>query len=316
MGGYILRRVILVIPTAFIVMTLAFILMHLQPGDAIMARIEEGTTLSQDQLKKMRESLGLERPLIVQYGAWLWDFVQFDAGKSLYTGRPVMDQLKKAIPVTVELMVLSQILSIIMAVPIGVISALKQDTILDYVLRVFSISLLAAPGFWIATIVVIFGAYWLHWAPPFGYAPLWEDPVTNMKQFLIPSAIIGLSGSASKMRLTRSAVLEVLRQDYIRTARAKGLNERVVLVRHALRNAMIPVVTAWGTSIAALLGGTEIIETIFALPGVGLSMIQAINHNDITQLQANIVFFGIAVGLVNLAIDLSYSLIDKRVSYQ
>jgi peptide/nickel transport system permease protein len=176
--------------------------------------------------------------------------------------------------------------------------------------------MLAAPSFWIATLVIIFGAYWFLWAPPFGYMPIWEDPITNLQQFLIPSAIIGLSGSATKMRMTRSTVLEVLRQDYVRTARAKGLSETVVMVRHVLKNSLIPVITIWGASIAGLVNGSIIIENIFGLPGVGRSMIQAITNSDMTQLQINVLFYGVAIMVINLIVDLSYSWFDPRVRYR
>ena len=304
------------VPTVLLVVTVTFILIHIIPGDAVMARIEEGTSLTKAQLTQMRTDLGLERPLVIQYGDWLWRLAHLDAGRSLYTGRPVIDQLRKAIPVTLELMILSQILAVSIAIPIGVTSALKQDTWLDYVLRVFSIGLVAAPGFWLATMAIVFAAYLYHWAPPFGYEPLWKDPVTNLKQFIMPAMVVGLHGTATMMRLTRSAVLEVMRQDYVRTAKAKGLAGRVILSRHVLRNALIPVVTYWGGSVATQLGGTVIIESIFALPGVGLSMIQAIQHNDVTQLQINIVFFGLAVSTMNLLVDLSYTVLDRRVRYQ
>ena len=278
MTGYIVRRLLLMVPTVFLVVTLTFLLMHIVPGDAVLAQIEEGTNLRPEQMELMRERLGLNQPLYVQYGQWLWGLLHLDAGVSLYTGRPVIDQLLRAIPISIELIIFSQILSISVAIPIGVISAIRQDTWLDYLLRTTSIGMLAAPSFWIATLVIIFGAYWFLWAPPFGYMPIWEDPITNLQQFFIPSAIIGLSGSATKMRMTRSTVLEVLRQDYVRTARAKGLSERVVMVRHVLKNSLIPVITIWGASIAGLVNGSIIIENIFGLPGVGRSMIQAITR--------------------------------------
>ena len=312
MTGYIVRRLLLMVPTVFLVVTLTFFLMHIVPGDAILAQIEEGTNLRPEQ---MRERLGLNQPLYVQYGKWLWGLLHLDAGVSLYTGRPVIDQLLRAIPISIELIVFSQILSIIVAIPIGVISAIRQDTWLDYLLRTTSIGMLAAPSFWIATLVIIFGAYWFLWAPPFGYMPIWEDPITNLQQFLIPSAIIGLSGSATKMRMTRSTVLEVLRQDYVRTARAKGLSERVVMIRHVLKNSLIPVITIWGASIAGLVNGSIIIENIFGLPGVGRSIIQAITNSDMTQLQINVLFYGLAIMVINLIVDLSYTWFDPRVRY-
>ena len=316
MTGYIVRRLLLMVPTVFLVVTLTFFLMHIVPGDAVLAQIEEGTNLRPEQMELMRERLGLNQPLYVQYVEWLWGLLHLDAGVSLYTGRPVIDQLVRAIPISIELIIFSQILSISVAIPIGVLSAIRQDTWLDYILRTTSIGMLAAPSFWIATLVIIFGAYWFLWAPPFGYMPIWEDPIANLQQFLIPSAIIGLSGSATKMRMTRSTVLEVLRQDYVRTARAKGLSETVVMVRHVLKNSLIPVITIWGASIAGLVNGSIIIENIFGLPGVGRSMIQAITNSDMTQLQINVLFYGVAIMVINLIVDLSYTWFDPRVRYR
>lgn len=303
------------VPTVLLVVTFVFMLMHIVPGDAVMSRIEEGSSLTEEQLANLRSKLGLDKPVLVQFGEWLWGVVRLDPGTSVATGRPTIDVLRRALPVSLELMILSQVISIAMAIPVGIISALKQDTWIDYVLRIFSISILSAPGFWIATMVIIFGSYWFYWAPPFGYAAIWDDPGKNLQQFVVPALIIGLSGSATKMRMARSAMLEVLRQDYVRTAKAKGLSGRIIIWRHVLKNAMIPVVTLYGGTIAGLLGGTVIIESIFALPGVGLATINAINKHDIPQLQLNVLFFGTVVSVVNLLIDLSYAFLDPRVRY-
>ena len=312
---YIVKRLLLMIPTVFLVVTATFALMHIVPGDAVLAQIEEGTNLRPEQLAQMRERLGLDKPFYVQYGDWIWGLLHFDAGVSLFTGRPVIDQLMRAIPISIELIIFSQILSIAVAIPIGVLSAIRQDTWLDYLLRTTSIGMLAAPSFWIATLVIVLGAYWFLWSPPIGYMPFWEDPVTNLKQLFLPSAIIGLAGSATKMRMTRSTVLEVLRQDYVRTAQAKGLSETVVLVRHVLKNALIPVITIWGASIAGLVNGSIIIENIFGLPGVGRSMITAINNSDMTQLQINVLFYATVIMVINLIVDISYTWFDPRVRY-
>ena len=313
---YIVKRLLLMIPTVFLVVTVTFVLMHIVPGDAVLAQIEEGTNLRPEQLAQMREKLGLDRPFYVQYGDWIWGLFHFDAGVSLFTGRPVMDQLMRAIPISIELIIFSQILSIAVSIPIGVLSAIRQDTWLDYLLRTTSIGMLAAPSFWIATLVIVLGAYWFLWAPPIGYMPFWEDPVTNLKQLFLPSAIIGLAGSATKMRMTRSTVLEVLRQDYVRTAQAKGLSETVIMVRHVLKNALIPVITIWGASIAGLVNGSIIIENIFGLPGVGRSMITAINNSDMTQLQINVLFYATVIMVINLIVDISYTWFDPRVRYR
>ena len=313
---YIVKRLLLMIPTVFLVVTVTFVLMHIVPGDAVLAQIEEGTNLRPEQLAQMREKLGLDRPFYVQYGDWIWGLFHFDAGVSLFTGRPVMDQLMRAIPISIELIIFSQILSIAVSIPIGVLSAIRQDTWLDYLLRTTSIGMLAAPSFWIATLVIVLGAYWFLWAPPIGYMPFWEDPVTNLKQLFLPSAIIGLAGSATKMRMTRSTVLEVLRQDYVRTAQAKGLSETVILVRHVLKNALIPVITIWGASIAGRVNGSIIIENIFGLPGGGRSMITAINNSDMTQLQINVLFYATVIMVINLIVDISYTWFDPRVRYR
>jgi len=313
--GYIIRRLLLMIPTVFIITAITFVLMHLIPGDVIISKVGSETMLNQAQLDAIRTSLGLNRPLIVQYLDWLWKILHGNFGTSLASGLPVFNVLRAAIPVTVELVILGQLLSVCIAIPVGVISAIKQDTALDYVLRVFNIWLVAAPGFWIATLVILGMAYAFHWATPFGYATLWHDPIKNLKQFAMPAVLAGVGGSATLMRLTRSTVLEVLRQDYIRTANAKGLSQRVVLTRHVLRNALIPVVTHWGGSIGGQLGGAVITETIFGLPGVGLTLITAIQTSDITQVQMNVIFFGIVVTLINLCVDLSYTVLDRRVSY-
>lgn len=316
MTSYIIRRVLLMIPTMMLVVTITFLVMHIVPGDVVLASIEEGTNLRPEQIAKMRERLGIDQPLIVQYGRWLWGLVRLDLGTSLYTGRPVMDQLLKAIPISLELAILSKLLSLAIAIPIGVYSALRQDSWADYVLRLLSIGMLAAPSFWLGTMAIVFGAYWFFWAPPFGYVALWDNPIQNLKQFLLPAILMGLHSSAVVMRMTRSTVLEVMRQDYVRTARAKGLSGRIIIVRHVLKNSMIPVITIWGTSLAFLLGGSVIMESIFALPGVGLSMITAINNRDITQLQANLVFFALAIAVINLLVDISYSYLDPRVRYR
>jgi peptide/nickel transport system permease protein len=315
MTRYIIRRLLLLPPTALLVLTLVFVVMHLVPGDAIIARIEMGTALRPEQLEAMREELGINDPLVVQYGRWLWDILQGDLGVSLATGRPVTEELLRAIPISIELAVLSQILALIVAVPVGVLSAVKQDSIWDYVARIANIGMLAAPSFWIATMVVVLGAYWFYWSPPLGYTPFWEDPIDNLKQFMLPAAILGLQASAQVMRMTRSTILEVVRQDYVRTARAKGLGSTRVLIVHVLKNAFIPVITVWGVSIAYSLNGNIIIETIFALPGIGLSIIDSIHTHDTVQLQANLLFFASAVVVVNIIVDLTYSWLDPRIRY-
>jgi len=315
MRGYIIRRLLLTIPVAVVVITIIFAVMHITPGDEVLASIEEGTNLSPEQIAKFRELLGSDRPIIVQYLDWFGGLFRGDLGTSLYTGRPASTQLGRAIPVTLELVIISQLIALVIAIPIGTISALKQDSWVDYILRVTSIGMLAAPSFWIATLTITIGAYYFFWAPPFGYYPFWEEPALNLKQFLLPAFVYGLHYSAVAMRMTRSTVLEVMRQDYVRTARAKGLGGKTVISRHVLKNSMIPVITIWGASVAHMMGGVVIIETVFGLPGVGLSMVQALRAQDAIQLQANMLFFAFAVTVTNLVVDISYSWFDPRVRY-
>jgi len=315
MGQYVIRRLILLIPTLWIVATLTFIVMHLIPGDAVLTRLGEGTAVTPAQIQQLRQYLGIDRPVPVQYLSWLWGLLHLDFGRSLVTQLPVIWTIRAAFPVTLELVILSQIFGLAIAIPVGVTSAIKQDSWIDYVLRVLNISLIAAPGFWIGTMVIVLAAIWFRWAPPLGYAKIWVDPVKNLKQFLFPAAVAGFTGTGTLMRLTRSAVLEVLRQDYVRTAHAKGLAHRVVLVRHVLRNAMIPVITLWGGSIGGQLGGAIITETIFNLPGIGLATIGAIQNYDVPMVEVTTVIFGFVVVFMNLLVDLSYTLLDRRVTY-
>jgi peptide/nickel transport system permease protein len=242
--------------------------------------------------------------------------VQGDLGRSLISRRPVTQELLKRINLTSHLAVLSIIVALLIALPIGVLSAVRQDTASDYVGRSFAVLGLSLPDFWLATVVITFLAIWFQWIPPIGFAAIWEDPARCLSQLTIPAAIIGARLAAVSMRMTRSSLLEVLRQDYIRTARAKGTRERAVIVRHALKNAFIPVVTVIGQQVGVLLGGTVIVEFIFLQPGVGSLMLDAVLLRDYTLIQGAVLFFAAVIVVTNLLVDLSYAWLDPRIRYR
>lgn len=314
MQQYIIRRLLLTIPVLIGVSIATFVLIRIVPGD--IAVLKCGRQCPPEQLEVIRKQLGTDRPIVVQYFDWVGGIFRGDLGKSMYTRQPVMDELKRRIPITLELAILAIVASSVISLPIGIVSAIRQDTPLDYGGRLFSIMGLAIPSFWLGTLAITLPAIWWNWVPPLRYKDLWDDPAYNLRQMIVPAAILGLAFSAIQMRLIRSSMLEVLRQDYIRTAWAKGLRERVILVRHALRNAMIPVITVIGIQLAALLGGTVIMEQIFVIPGLGRSTFLSVFNRDYPQLQANVMFLATVYVMMNLLVDLAYGLLDPRIRYR
>ena len=315
MQVYIAKRILLTVPILALVAVITFTLLRLVPGDVLMAQIGEGGNYSPERLDAMRRSMGLDDPLPVQLGRWASDIVRGDFGRSLLTNQPTLDAFLRASRPTIELGILSIIIGLLIALPLGIASAAKQDSPIDYVARVIATVGVSAPDFWIGTAFIVFGGLWFHYSAPFGYISLFEDPLGNIRQFIIPALILGFRQSAVTMRLTRTTMLEVLRQDYVRTAQAKGLSYRGVLVGHALRNALIPVVTIVGSQLGFLLGGTVIIETLFNLPGVGQLTFNAIQQRDYAQVQTNMLLLGAAIVLANLITDLSYGVLDPRIRY-
>ncbi|HEY0819231.1 MAG TPA: ABC transporter permease, partial [Rhizobacter sp.] len=262
-------------------------------------------------------ALGLDKPMWEQYVTWVSNIVlRGDLGNSLWQNSPVTEFLKARMPVTFELGLLALIVGLMIAIPIGVYSAIRQDTAGDYIGRSFSILLLAVPSFWIGTMVMVFPSIWWGWSPEVEYVPFFENPWQNLKQMILPAIILGAALSAITMRLTRTMMLEVLRQDYIRTAWAKGLSEPLVVMRHALRNALIPVVTLIGLQAPLLIGGAVIIEQIFVIPGMGLLLLDAVNQRDYPIITGVFLVVGVAVMLINLVVDLSYGLLDPKVRYR
>jgi peptide/nickel transport system permease protein len=316
MHKYIIRRLLLAIPVLLLSSLIVFGLMRVMPGDALTALMAESGNVSERELQKLRKDLGLDLPYYEQYLIWLWQMVSLNPGYSIFTSEPIPVALKKSIPVTIELALLAMILGLVIAIPLGVLSATRQDKPSDYVGRLVAISGLSLPDFWLGTLVITFAAIWFSWIPPLGYASVWESPWTNLQQFLLPAAVLGFRLSAATMRMTRSTLLEVLREDYVRTAWAKGLGERVIIYKHALKNALIPVVTIVGGQLGTLLAGTVIVETIFALPGMGRLTVEAILYRDYPIVQTNVMLVAGTLVTLNLLVDLTYAWLDPRIRYR
>ena len=311
---YIARRALLVIPTIFFVSLIVFLLIQLIPGDVIEQMIVDFQYRFQDRdLAEMREKLGIDVPIHVQYARWMGGVLQGDLGASLYTNRSVTEDLIAKIPISAELGILAIIVALLIAIPIGIYSAVRQDTIGDYIARSFAIASISVPSFWMATLVVVYPSIWFNWTPEFRYIAFTEDPVRNLIQFIIPATILGMYLSGTTMRMTRTMMLEVLRQDYVRTAWAKGLAENVVIFRHAVKNASIPVVTLVGLLLPILIGGSVVLEEIFVLPGVGRYMLEAIGRRDYIVIAGGTLTLAFVVVLANLVTDLSYAWLDPRI---
>jgi len=313
MHTYLARRLLLVIPTLIGVSVIVFSLVRLLPGDAV-AVLQQDYAYGSDA-DELRARLGLDRPVQTQYLEWLGNVVHGNLGTSLKTNQPVTAEILNRLPVTAELGVMAIVIGLLISIPVGVISAVRQDTRTDYLARGTAIAMLAIPGFWLGTLVITMPSIWWQWAPPLRYTRLWEDPAKNLGQMILPAIILGIALSGAVMRLTRAQMLEVLRQDYVRTAAAKGLDELAVVVRHALRNAFIPVLTLLGLEIAIIVGGAVVIENVFALPGMGRYLLEGIQYRDYPVIQAVNLIFAIVIVLANLSVDLLYGWFDPRVRY-
>ena len=322
MRAYIIRRLLLMIPTVFIVSLIVFFMIRFIPGtivDAMVAQqqmIGGGVTVSVDRAV-IEQALGLDQPILIQYGRWIGNIVMHgDLGNSLWRGIPVTEEIAARWPVTFELGLLALIIAQLIALPVGVYSALRQDTWGDYIARSFAILCIAVPSFWLGTMVIVFPSIWWGYSTPIMLIRFTDDPIGNLKMFIIPAIVLGMVMSGGTMRMTRTMMLEVLRQDYIRTAWAKGLRERVVIIRHALRNALIPVITIIGIYMPVMIGGAVIIEQIFCLPGMGRLLINATLMRDYTVVSGVMLFFAVGMVLINLMVDLTYGFLDPRVHYK
>lgn len=313
MLAYSLRRLALMVPVIVLVSIIIFILIRMIPGDAVSLMLNESA--DSEAAAEMRHDLGLDEPVAVQYLYWVRDALQGNLGTSLWTNNPVISEIGRALPVTIELTLLSMFIATCIAIPAGLISSTRYDTITDYTVRTISIAGLSIPNFWLGTMFVMLPALWFKWIPPVDYVPIYDDPIQNLKQFILPALALGYYLSAITMRMMRSQMLEVLRADYIRTARAKGLRERAVVMGHAVRNALIPVVTVMGSQMGSLMNGSIITEQIFVLPGLGRLTLWSLQVRDYPQIQANILMIVLITLVLNLLTDISYGWLNPRIRY-
>jgi len=316
MRDYLVRRLLALVPTLLFTSLIVFGSMRLIPGDVIDLMLAQNDIATDQDRAAIEAALGFDKPIHEQYLAWLGDVLTGDLGRSLWQNTPVTEQLAATLPVTFELGLLALLVSISVALPIGIYSAIRQDTVGDYVARSFSLLMLAVPSFWLGTLVMVFPAVWWRWSPPLEYTPFFEDPLANLSHMIVPAIILGLAISAVTMRMTRTMMLEVMRQDYVRTARAKGLSEWAVIVGHALRNGLIPVITLIGLQAPLLIGGAVILEQIFVVPGMGLLLLEAVFQRDYPVISGVFLVTGIGILIINLLVDLTYGWLDPRVRHQ
>ena len=322
MYQYIIKRVLLMVPTLFGAAVLVFILMHLIPGDICELRMAgTGGYFDEEALDGCRTEIGIDQPMHVQFIDWIWGFVQFDFGTSMWTGQPIGYEMALRFELSLQLAIMTTVISILIAIPLGTISAIKQDTWIDYVVRSFSIAGIAIPSFWLGIMIIlgllIFTQAWfgIPWMPPIKYVPIWEDPGYNLGMLIWPAVATGYRYSAVATRMTRSALLEVLREDYVRTARAKGLLEKTIINRHALKNSLLPVVTVIGIEFAFLMGGLVVTEQVFNLNGLGKLFVESVLNKDYTLTQSLVMLVVAIFVFLNFVVDLFYAWLDPRIRY-
>lgn len=317
MGKYILKRLFLMIPTLLGVAVLIFFLMRVVPGDIVELRFAgESAYAKKEMLDKERVRFGLDQPIWKQFVRWMWGIVRLDFGTSMWTGSPIIEEIKLRFALSLQMAIMATVIAVLLAIPLGVIAAIKQDTWVDYAVRVFSIAGLATPSFWLGILLILGLLIIFRWLPPMVYTPLWVNPWQNLAQLIWPALAVGYRYSAVATRMTRSAMLEVLREDYIRTARAKGLWERLILSRHALKNAMLPVLTVIALEFAFLMGGLVVTEQVFNLNGLGLLFVESVAHRDYTLTQALVLLVAFVFIFVNFLMDLMYAWLDPRIRFR
>jgi peptide/nickel transport system permease protein len=319
MWKYIVKRFLLTIPTLLGVAILAFALLRIVPGDVVEARYVgggQGQFVDKALMEAERAKLGLDQPLWKQFVTWVWGLMRLDLGVSMWTGAPIIEEIKLRFALSLQLALMATVVATVLALPLGIIAALRQDTWIDYTVRVFSIAGLAMPSFWLGILIILGFLVVFHWLPPMEYTPFWVSPWKNLAQLTWPALAVGYRYSAVATRMTRSAMLEVLREDYIRTARAKGLWLKLILIRHALKNALLPVVTVIALEFAFLLGGLVVTEQVFNLNGLGLLFVEAIARRDYTLTQALVLLIASAFILVNFLMDVTYAWLDPRIRHR
>jgi len=314
---YILKRVLLMIPTLLGVAVLVFFLLRVLPGDIVELKYAgTGTYAPKQAIERERAQLGLDKPLWQQFLSWIWGIVRFDFGQSMWTGRPITHEIAIRLELSVELALMATLVAVLISIPLGTLAALRQDSWVDYFVRVFSIAGLAIPSFWLGILMILVFIIYFRWLPPLTFTSFWVNPKANLMQLVWPALAVGYRYSAVATRMTRSAVLEVLREDYIRTARAKGLWEKVILVRHALKNALLPVITVIGLEFAFLVGGLVVTEQVFNLNGIGKLFVEAISQRDYTMVQSLVLLTSFVFIFVNFVVDLINAWLDPRIRYQ
>ncbi|MEE8504232.1 MAG: ABC transporter permease [candidate division NC10 bacterium] len=317
MQRYIFKRFLLMIPTLLGVAVFVFLLMRVIPGDIVEIKFtSEGGFVTEEVLAQERARIGLDKPIWQQFASWIWGIMRLDFGTSMWTGRPISHEIGIRIQLSLEIAILATMVAILIAIPLGTLAALKQDTWVDYFIRVFSIAGLSIPSFWLGILIILFLLINFHWVPPMFFTPIWVDPWENLSQMIWPAAAVGYRYSAVSTRMMRSSTLEVLREDYVRTARAKGLWERVIIIRHAMKNAMLPVITVIGLEFAFLIGGLVVTEQVFNLNGLGKLLVQSIAQRDYTMTQTLVMLVAVTFVLVNFVIDILYAWLDPRIRYQ
>jgi len=317
MRQYILKRLLLMIPTLLGVAVLVFLMLRVAPGDIVELKYAgSGAFAPKEAIERERVQLGLDKPLWQQFLRWMWGIVRFDFGNSMWTGRPITREIAIRLELSLELAVMATLVAIFLSIPLGMLAALKQDTWVDYAVRIFSIAGLSIPSFWLGVIIILSFLIFFKWLPPLTFTSFWVDPKANLMQLIWPALAVGYRYSAVATRMTRSAMLEVLREDYIRTARAKGLLEKVVLTRHALKNALLPVITVIGLEFAFLVGGLVVTEQVFNLNGIGMLFVESITRRDYTMTQALVLLVSFVFIFVNFVVDLLYAYLDPRIRYQ
>jgi peptide/nickel transport system permease protein len=313
---FLVKRLLLTLPTLFGVALVTFLLIRVIPGDVVELRYSgDRGAVSQEVLDQERHRIGLDRPVWQQFATWITGVARLDFGTSMWTGAPIWEEIKLRFALSLQVAIMATIVAVVLAIPLGVLAALKQDTWVDYAVRIFSIAGLAMPSFWLGIVFILFLLVVVKWLPPMVYTPLWVNPRENLAQLIWPALAVGYRYSAVATRMTRSAMLEVLREDYIRTARAKGLMQKLILSRHALKNAMLPVMTVVAIEFAFLIGGLVVTEQVFNLNGIGLLFVQAVAHRDYTLLQALVMLVASMFIIANFVMDIAYAWLDPRIRY-
>jgi peptide/nickel transport system permease protein len=313
---YTINRVLLMIPTLIGVALLVFFMLRIVPGDVVEVKLRgDGGNVSQATIEMERQRLGLDKPLVAQFADWMVGLATLDLGKSMWTDRPVLEEIMIRLELSLQVAIMATIIAVLIAIPLGTTAALFRDTWLDYVVRIVTIGGLSIPSFWFGMLIMLTLLSFFNWLPPITFTPIYVDPVANLKQLIWPAMAVGYRYCAVVSRMIRSSLLEVLSEDYVRTARAKGVYERLVISRHALRNALLPAITVIGLEFTFLIGGLVVTEQVFNLNGIGMLFVQSVSRNDFTLIQALVMLVASAYVVINLVVDLLYAVFDPRIRY-